>query len=103
MSSKAKQNKTTENTNETLVNKENISGTDIQRQEGEQRCQNTTVAVTRTEIECLGQKLSRACCHRPVIPNLGGRTRRLTNSRSVWATKGIKGQLGNLVRSFLQK
>lgn len=62
-----------------------------------------TVAVASTEIECLGQKLSRAWWYGTVIPNLGGRTRRTTNSSSVWATKGIKGQLGNLVRPFLQK
>lgn len=63
----------------------------------------TTVTVTRTEIECLGQKLNQAWWYGAVIPNLGGRTRRTTNSSSVWAAKGIKGQLGNLVRPFLQK
>lgn len=39
VSSIAKHNKTAENTNETLVNKENIRGTHIPRHEGEQRCQ----------------------------------------------------------------
>ena len=63
----------------------------------------TTVTVTSAETECLGQKLSRARWYGAVIPNLGGRTRRTTNSSSVWATKGTKGQLGNLVRPFLQK
>lgn len=39
VSSKAKQNKTTENTNETLKKKGHISGTEVLRHEGEQRCQ----------------------------------------------------------------